>query len=202
MAFMVVRGSVWPRMEFWTGQGGKPGSQRRQEDVAPQSPPTGLSPGHSPCSAARLGAAGSLLGGACALRVPPHPPPRARPCRSTPTVTGGSALGSWVWVPGRHLITKYLSLLPIPSSCPVVGPLQPGGTWGQDLESPGCMGPSPGRPPPARGVGRGGAASSPLGCFLAFRLDRFGGSGFCWEKLKRQREKHRSLFTPRPLPSP
>ena len=31
MAFMVVRGSVWPRMEFWTGQGGKPGSQRRQK---------------------------------------------------------------------------------------------------------------------------------------------------------------------------
>lgn len=97
------------------------------------------------------------MGGTCALRVPhpPPTPPRARPCRSTPTVTGGSALGSWVWVPGRHLITKYLSLLPIPSSCPVVGPLQPGGTWGQDLESPGCLGPSLGRPLQRRGEGRG-----------------------------------------------
>lgn len=115
MAFMVVRGSVWPGMEFWTGQGDEPGSQGRQEEIAPQGPPTGLSPGHSRFSAALLGAAGSLFGGARLLPVLPHPRPWARPCRSTPTVTGGGlspgllALGSWVWVLGRRLITAFRS---------------------------------------------------------------------------------------------
>lgn len=100
MAFMVVRGSVWPRMEFWTGQGDELGSQGRQEEIAPQGPPPGLSPGHSRFSAAPLGAAGSLFCGTCALPVLPHPPPWARPCRSTPTVTRGSALGYWPWAAG------------------------------------------------------------------------------------------------------
>lgn len=121
MAFMVVRGSVWPGMEFWTGQGDEPGSQGRQEEIAPQGPPTGLSPGHSRFSAALLGAAGSLFGAARLLPVLPHPPPWARPCRSTPAVTGGGlspgllALGSWVWVLGRRLITAFPSCpFPLP----------------------------------------------------------------------------------------
>lgn len=141
MAFMVVRGSVWPGMEFWTGQGDEPGSQGRQEEIAPQGPPTGLSPGHSRFSAALLGAAGSLRCGSFAPGS--APPPAMGPSLQVHSRRDGGRAQPWATGPGqlglgpRKAPDNCLSLLPVPSSCPVVGTLHPGGTWGQGLESPG-----------------------------------------------------------------